>query len=100
MTRNELALKVARDSNSTKVASKQWTEVVLDCLADAIEKEEVVHIRGLGKFEHVVRPAGVGRNYKTGERVEIPPKMYVKFTPSEKIKDNVALEDVTLARQE
>ena len=96
MTRKELALKVAKDSKSTKVASKQWTEVVLDCLADAIETEEIVHIRGLGKFEHVVRPAKVGRNYKTGERVEIPPKMYVKFTPCEKIKENVALEDTTL----
>ena len=92
MTRNELARKVAEDSESTYVASDQWTKTVLASLADAIAKEGEVSIQNLGKFEHYVRPAKVGRNYKTGERVEIPAKMKVRFIPCAKIAETVAQE--------
>lgn len=92
MNRTEFAEKVAKDTASTKVSSKAWTDAVIDCLADAIMTENEVALRGFGTFEHIVRKPKVGRNSKTGERVDIPAKMIVKFTPCQKIEDSVATE--------
>jgi nucleoid DNA-binding protein len=89
MTRTQLANKVAMDSNSTFKASRQWTEAVLNSLADAIEHEQEVKIQGLGNFEHIVRKPRVGRNYKTGERVEIPAKTIIQFSPCRRIQESV-----------
>lgn len=85
MLRSDFATKVAKDSHSTLNASRLWTDAVIDSLADAVEKEELVHLRGFGKFEHVMIKPRVGRNYKTGEKIYIPPKTIVKFTPCRKI---------------
>ena len=93
MSRHKLAMKVAKDSESYKNASKEWTNVVLDALADSITYEKKVMIQNLGVFEHVVRAPRVGRNYKTGERVEIPAKMVIQFTPCDRIRELVELED-------
>lgn len=92
MTRAEFARKVAEDTQSSYVASKKWTEAVLDCLADAIAHEEVLSLRNVGKFEHRVRAPKVGRNSKTGERVDIPARMVVKFTPCEAIDEKLRTE--------
>ena len=94
MTRAEFAIKVAVDSNSTLKASKAWTEAVLDSLADAIANEEVLSLRNVGTFEHKTRKATVGRNYKTGERVEIPPKRVIKFTPCGNIDATLSKESI------
>lgn len=92
MTRSQLAYKVAMDSQSGLGASQAWTKVVLASLADAIEHEDVVSIQGLGVFSHVDRKPKVGRNYKTGERVEIPAHTIIQFVPCEKIKSSVKFE--------
>ena len=94
MTRAQLARKVAIDSQSTFTASRLWTNAVLDSLADAVANEESVHISGLGNFDHIVRKPKVGRNYKTGARVEIPAKRIVKFTPCRKIEETVKAKGV------
>lgn len=98
MTRAEFAVKVAIDSKSTLKASKAWTDAVLDSLADAIANEEVLNLRNVGTFEHKTRKAKVGRNYKTGERVEIPPKRVIKFTPCGHI--NEALSEESIPHEE
>jgi len=82
------------DSQSGLGASQAWTKVVLASLADAIEHEDVVSIQGLGVFTHVERKAKVGRNYKTGERVEIPAHTIIQFIPCKKIKANVKFENL------
>lgn len=100
MTRAEFIKKVAEDSNSTHVASKLWTEAVLDSLADALITEDVVAIRKLGTFEHIDRAPKVGRNSSTGERIDIPAKKIIKFTPCDRIADLVATEPTIYDREE
>lgn len=90
MTLAEFEKKVATDSNSSLRASRIWTKVVLDCLADAIATEDIVALYGFGTFEHIARKPKVGRNAKTGERIEIPAKMALKFIPCRKIKDSIS----------
>lgn len=90
MTLAEFVEKVATDSHSSRRASRIWTKVVLDCLADAIATEDEVSLYGFGSFEHIVRKPKVGRNAKTGERIEIPAKMTLKFFPGVKLKQAIS----------
>ena len=50
-------------------------------MADKIE------IRGFGSFRTRERRSRVGRNPKTGARVDVPPKRIPFFKPSKELKD-------------
>ncbi|MCF8029324.1 MAG: HU family DNA-binding protein [Desulfohalobiaceae bacterium] len=86
-TKNDLVNQAARKAEMTK--SK--TKMVLDTLLDSIEKElssgHKVTLSPLGNFAVTRRKARQGRNPSTGERIQIPAKNDVKFTPSKNIKD-------------
>jgi len=48
-----------------------------------------IEIRGFGSFRTRERQARVGRNPKTGVRVEVPAKRIPYFKPSKELKDLV-----------
>jgi integration host factor subunit beta len=48
-----------------------------------------IEIRGFGSFRTRQRKPRVGRNPKTGERVEVPAKKIPFFKPSKELKDLV-----------
>jgi len=48
-----------------------------------------IEIRGFGSFRTRQRRPRVGRNPKTGERVEVPAKKIPFFKPSKELKDLV-----------
>jgi len=50
-----------------------------------------VEIRGFGSFSVHHRPARHGRNPKTGESVEIPPKYVSHFKPGKELRERVNL---------
>ena len=81
MTRSEFIDKVAKDNGQTMVATKAWVDVVLAELAEVVTQEDEVDLRGLGRFEHKNRKAKVGRNASTGEKIDIPARVVVKFYP-------------------
>ncbi len=64
---------------------------VLDALprviADRLGKGEVVSIANLGRFAAVKRAARKGRNPQTGESIDIPACVAVKFSCSKTLKD-------------
>lgn len=93
MTKTEFYEKVAKDTNAAYTHTVPWVNAVLDSLIDAIITEDEVKIAGLGAFEHVGRKARQGRNAATGEAIEIPARTAVKFKPSGKIKQAVAVVD-------
>lgn len=91
MTKVEFIKKVAQDTNAPYTHTEPWVNAVLDSLADAIITEDEVKLYGFGTFEHVGRKARHGRNASTGESIEIPARTAVKFTPSMKMKQEVAV---------
>jgi integration host factor subunit beta len=64
-------------------------EGILDCMARAIKRGEKVEIRGFGSFHTRPRRARVGRNPKTGARVEVPAKRVPFFKPSKELRELV-----------
>jgi integration host factor subunit beta len=55
----------------------------------ALRGGDKIEIRGFGSFRTRQRQARIGRNPKTGERVEVPSKRIPYFKPSKELKDLV-----------
>jgi len=90
MTKADLVEKVAE----TVKLTKKDTEVVIDTIFDSISKalqadNGKVELRGFGSFRIRNRGARVGRNPKTGNRVEVPPKRIPYFKPGKELKEQL-----------
>jgi len=55
----------------------------------ALRTGEKIEIRGFGSFRTRQRQPRIGRNPKTGTRVEVPAKRIPFFKPSKELKDLV-----------
>ena len=56
---------------------------------ESLKTGDKVEIRGFGSFRTRDRKGRVGRNPKSGERVEVPPKTIPFFKPSKELRDVV-----------
>ena len=55
----------------------------------ALQSGDRIEIRGFGSFRARQRRGRTGRNPKTGDKVEVPPKRVPFFKPSKELKDYV-----------
>src|SRR5881409_261295 len=78
--------------NITELPRKELetiVETIFDSIIGALQKGEKIEIRGFGSFRTRERRGRVGRNPKTGEKVEVPAKKIPFFKPSKELKDFV-----------
>ena len=61
----------------------------LDAMGEALVKGHRIEIRGFGSFTVNHRPARVGRNPRSGERVDIPEKRVPHFKPGKGLREAV-----------
>jgi integration host factor subunit beta len=66
-------VEVPRDTAETVI------EVILDSIIDALRTGQAVSIRSFGVFGVRSRKARIGRNPKTGARIEVPAKLVAFF---------------------
>ncbi len=90
LTRMDLSEAVFREGGSSRNASAQLGEAVLEEMSDALVRGEQVKISSFGTFSVRDKSARVGRNPKTGEEVPINPRRVLTFRPSHLMKDRVA----------
>ena len=64
-------------------------DLILDSMVWALGRGEKVEIRGFGSFRMRQRRGRIGRNPKTGARVEVPPKRIPYFRPSKELRERV-----------
>ena len=89
MTKAELVDEVARVVQLTKKQAETIVNIVFDSIVDSLRSGQKIELRGFGSFRTRQRKARVGRNPKTGDRVEVPPKKIPFFKPSKELKDLV-----------
>ena len=58
-------------------------------MSDALERGHRIEIRGFGSFSINRRPPRIGRNPRSGERVEIPEKRVPHFKPGKALRESV-----------
>ena len=86
MNRSDLVLEVARAAGLTRARSEAVVTAVFERIIEALVKGEGVELRGLGTFEVRRRPARVGRNPRTGARIEVPARKVPFFRTGKELR--------------
>ena len=95
MTKADLIEEVSRLTELTRKDSEVIVETIFDSVVRSLRVGDKIEIRGFGSFRTRQRKPRVGRNPKTGERVEVPAKKILFFKPSKELKDLVNGEPAT-----
>ena len=83
MTKAELVEEVSRVSDLTKKHSEVIVDTVFKSIIDALHRGEKIELRGFGSFRLRKREPRKGRNPKTGDKVDVPPKKVPYFKPGQ-----------------
>jgi len=87
MTKADLVEEVARVTELTRKDSEVIVDTLFESVIKALKAGDKLEVRGFGSFRVRQRNARVGRNPKTGEKVEVPAKRVPYFKPSKELKD-------------
>ena len=103
MTKAALVEEVARVADLTKKHSEVIVDTVFRSIITALRRGEKIELRGFGSFRLRHREPRKGRNPKTGDRVDVPPKKVPYFKPGKDLKELInkePLQESTLESSE
>ena len=89
MTKAELIEDVSRVVEMSRKDSEIIVETIFDSIVKSLKAGDKIEIRGFGSFRTRQRKPRIGRNPKTGARVDVPAKKIPYFKPSKELKDLV-----------
>ena len=89
MTKADLIEEVSRVVEMTRKDSEVIVEAIFESIVRSLRGGDKIEIRGFGSFRTRERQSRIGRNPKTGERVDVPAKRIPFFKPSKELKDLV-----------
>src|ERR1700686_1078008 len=89
LTKADLIEEVLRITELPRKESETIVETIFDSIIESLQKGDKIEIRGFGSFRTRNRRGRIGRNPKTGEKVEVPAKKIPFFKPSKELKDLV-----------
>jgi integration host factor subunit beta len=87
VTKADLIEEVLTLRDLTRRDGEVIVETVFDAVIGALQKGDKIEIRGFGSFRIRGRKPRVGRNPKTGAKVEVPAKRVPYFKPSKELRD-------------
>jgi len=89
MTKADLVEEVTKLGDLTRRDSEVIVDTIFDSVIGALRSGDKIEIRGFGSFRIRQRKPRIGRNPKTGTRVEVPAKKVPYFKPSKELRDLV-----------
>src|ERR671929_1147187 len=89
MTKADLIEEVSTLAEVTRKDGEVIVETIFDSIVKSLRAGDKIEIRGFGSFRTRQRKPRIGRNPKTGARVEVPAKKIPFFKPSKELKDVV-----------
>jgi integration host factor subunit beta len=89
LTKADLVEEVIRITELPRKESEVVVETVFESIIQALQTGDKIEIRGFGSFRTRERRGRMGRNPKTGAKVEVPAKKIPFFKPSKELKDFV-----------
>ena len=87
MTKADLIDEVSKAVEMTRKESEQIVDTIFESIVKALRGGDKIEIRGFGSFRTRQRQARMGRNPKTGAKVDVPAKKIPYFKPSKELKD-------------
>jgi integration host factor subunit beta len=90
MTKSELIARLAARYPQLVAKDAEFAvKVILDALTDALAEGDRIEIRGFGSFALNYRPPRLGRNPKSGAKVQVPAKYVPHFKPGKELRERV-----------
>lgn len=90
MTKSELIARLsARFPQLVVKDADESVKVLLDAMSEALARGDRIEIRGFGSFALNYRPPRIGRNPKSGEKVQVPEKYVPHFKPGKELRERV-----------
>lgn len=94
MTKSELIAKLATHYPQLVVKDAELAvKAILDAMAQGLATGQRIEIRGFGSFDLNYRPPRVGRNPKSGDRVQVPEKYVPHFKAGKELRERVDSEE-------
>ncbi|MHB1698932.1 MAG: HU family DNA-binding protein [Acidobacteriaceae bacterium] len=87
MTKAELVEKVTALGDLTRRDGEVIVDAMFEAVIGALRAGDKIEIRGFGSFRTRQRKPRIGRNPKTGARVDVPAKRVPFFKPSKELRD-------------
>lgn len=88
MTRSELIERLAQRHPQLLATDVELAvKSLLEAMAASLKAGQRIEVRGFGSFLLNWRPPRIGRNPKTGERVEVPGKFVPHFKPGKELRE-------------
>ncbi|CAH1085589.1 integration host factor subunit beta [Candidatus Nitrotoga sp. 1052] len=90
MTRSDLIAKLAeRFPQLLAKDADLAVKVILDAMAGTLARGGRIEIRGFGSFALNYRPPRIGRNPKSGDKVQVPAKYVPHFKAGKELRERV-----------
>jgi len=90
MTRSDLITKLAECYPQLLAKDAELAvKVIIDTMADALASGGRIEIRGFGSFSLNYRPPRIGRNPKSGEKVQVSAKYVPHFKAGKELRERV-----------
>jgi integration host factor subunit beta len=90
MTKSELIARLAARFPQLVVKDADYAvKMVLDAMTDALARGDRIEIRGFGSFALNYRPPRLGRNPKSGDKVQVPEKYVPHFKAGKELRERV-----------
>ena len=90
MTKSELIAKLATRYPQLVVKDAELAvKAILDAMAQGLATGQRIEIRGFGSFDLNYRPPRVGRNPKSGDKVQGPAKYVPHFKAGKELRERV-----------
>jgi DNA-binding protein HU-beta len=89
MTQAQMTAYLADKIGITKRQAKSTLDELNELVSKQLKKEGSLRLAVLGVFRKRKLKARVGRNPATGDRIKIPARTRLRFTPAKELKDSV-----------
>lgn len=89
MNKNDLVAAVSGSAGLSKADAAKAVDSVFDSITGSLKGGNEVRLVGFGTFSVANRKASVGRNPRTGEKLQIPASRQPKFKAGKALKDAV-----------
>ena len=89
MNKAELINAISEETKLKKADAKLALEAILKIISEKVYEGERVSLLGFGTFKLIEKAARIGVNPSTHEKIEIPAKRTINFSPSADFSDNL-----------
>ena len=87
MNKKQLVASLSGSLNLSKADAERTFDTITNTILDALKGDDTVKIAGFGTYKVAKRKARVGRNTRTGAKIQIAAYKKVKFLPAKALKE-------------